>query len=260
MTRGRTWLWFSRAAYTLSGVLVVVPMVVLMFTYAVYSIPSNSMEPTLWGGDRVVVHKGADVGRGDVIVFTQYGWSPTAHEFVKRVVGVGGDKVACCDAAGLVTVNGKPVRETYLAADELPSRTGFEVTVPQGRLFVLGDFRSVSLDSRTHLLDPTSATVARSDVVGRVEYIVWPLSRQQSVPGSDAFRAAGVPGGGAPDGPAALLAYAIVAGLVLSTGTTLWWAVATIVLRVRGRSGGGGPGVAPVPGGDADEAVEPPHG
>jgi signal peptidase I len=148
--------------------------------YRPYSVPTGSMEPTVRAGDTVLADRvsGAGLGRGDVVVFAdpQWGSSP----MVKRIIGVGGDTVACCDAHGRVTVNGKPLDETYLeAANGRESLTSaavsqFKVTVPAGRVFLMGDNREISEDSRVHL-DQLGGTVPVSDIKGRVEGRVLPL-------------------------------------------------------------------------------------
>ena len=95
---------------------------------------------------------------------------------MKRVIGVGGDTVKCCDKRGRVTVNGTPLAEkAYLRAGEAPSQITFEVTVEDDHLWVMGDNRSNSADSRVHLGDPGGGQVPVEDVVGKVFSVVWPL-------------------------------------------------------------------------------------
>jgi signal peptidase I len=154
--------------------------------------------------DRILVQKlsyafGGEPQRGDVVVFDDpggwlggeegsgpanpvtkalevFGLFPTGGHLVKRVVGVGGDHVVCCDAEGSVTVNGEPLDEQgYLARGERPSRTEFDKTVPEGYLWVLGDNRSHSADSRAHLGEPGGGFVPAEDVVGKVFAVIWPL-------------------------------------------------------------------------------------
>lgn len=176
-----------------------------------FVIPSTSMEPLLEPGDRVVVSRlGAVVGtvqRGDVVVFDGRGVfepaappasSPVAaagravaaalgapvgeSDYVKRVVGLPGDRVVCCDAAGRVSVNGTALDEPYVTAGDVPSDVPFDIRVPAGRLFVLGDHRSESGDSRSHLGDPGGGTVPVDHVVGRVVAVWWPFDRVGGVP------------------------------------------------------------------------------
>jgi signal peptidase I len=113
---------------------------------------------------------------------------PDGTDFVKRVIGVGGDRVACCDEAGRVTVNGVPLDEaSYLFPGDSPSDQSFDVIVPAGMLWLMGDHRSNSADSRAHLGDPGGGMVPESRVVGRVMNVLWPLNRISSVPVPDSF-------------------------------------------------------------------------
>lgn len=143
--------------------------------YRPYTVPTSSMAPTIGAGDRVLAQRvdGGEVRRGDVVVFTDKTWVTNAP-VVKRVVAVGGDTVAGTD--GKLTVNGKQIDEPYLAKDGLAELQNFPaVTVPKGRLFLLGDERSGSLDSTAHLTDAARGTVARSAVSARVDAVVWPM-------------------------------------------------------------------------------------
>ncbi|MGK5530258.1 signal peptidase I [Streptomyces sp. URMC 129] len=172
-----------------------------------FLIPSGSMEGTLQVGDRVLVNKlayrfGGEVERGDVIVFdgtgsfvaegsepgllggllrsagAAVGLVPAAGtDYVKRVIGVGGDRVRCCDGSGRIEVNGEPLEEPYLYPGDAPSIVRFDVIVPEGRLWVMGDHRSDSADSREYLGSPGGGTVPEEKVIGRVELIGWPADR-----------------------------------------------------------------------------------
>ncbi|MFJ5778133.1 signal peptidase I [Streptomyces sp. NPDC093094] len=196
----------------LVGVAVLIALVLKTFLVQAFVIPSGSMEQTIQIGDRVLVDKltpwfGSEPGRGDVVVFKDPGgWlqdeqpggkkddpvvvkqvkegltfigllpSEDEKDLIKRVVGVGGDRVKCCDAQGRVTVNGIPLNETgYLFPGNLPSESKFDVTVPQGRLWVMGDHRNNSADSRAHQED-FGGTVSLDEVVGRAVVIGWPLN------------------------------------------------------------------------------------
>lgn len=200
-SRGPSWL-------LLAGIALLVMMVVRAFLVQSFYVPSASMEPTIQPGDRILVNKtvGADdLRRGDVVVFdgthsfavadrgpeqseglvgrvlsgaaSLFGVDLGEQDFVKRIIGLPGDRVVCCDAAGRVIVNGTPVREDYLPEGTRPSDTTFDVTVPAGRLWLMGDNRSNSADSRAHLGDPGGGMVRTSDVVGRASATYWPLNR-----------------------------------------------------------------------------------
>ncbi|MFJ2728093.1 signal peptidase I [Streptomyces collinus] len=152
------------------------------FVVQPFQIPSGSMEQGLRIGDRVLVNKlayrfGAQPRRGDVVVFDGTGYFGDA-DYIKRVVGVGGDHVVCCDEKGRIEVNGRPVDETaFLYPGDTPSTVPFDVVVPAGRLFLLGDHRGDSSDSRDHLGSPGGGMVPVGDVIGRADWIVWPYDR-----------------------------------------------------------------------------------
>ncbi|UXY30206.1 signal peptidase I [Streptomyces sp. HUAS TT20] len=153
----------------------------LLNTFVVqpFQIPSGSMEQGLRIGDRVLVNKlayrfGAEPRRGDIVVFDGTGYFGDA-DYIKRVVGVGGDHVVCCDQKGRIEVNGRPVDETaFLHPGDSASAVPFDVVVPDGTLFVLGDHRSDSSDSRDHLGSPGGGMIPVGDVIGRADWIVWP--------------------------------------------------------------------------------------
>jgi signal peptidase I len=195
----------------LVGVAVLIALVLKTFLVQAFVIPSGSMEQTIRIGDRVLVDKftpwfGSEPQRGDVVVFhdpggwladeqtakkndpvvvkqfkealTFIGLLPSDNEkdLIKRVVGVGGDHVKCCDAQGRVTVNGVPLNEqNYLYPGNAPSETPFDITVPTGRLWVMGDHRGNSADSRAHQNTPYGGTVSLNSVVGRAMVIGWPV-------------------------------------------------------------------------------------
>ncbi|MEU1621810.1 signal peptidase I [Streptomyces sp. NPDC005722] len=163
-----------------------------VFVAQPFEIPSGSMENTLRSGDRVLVNKlayrfGSTPARGDIVVFDGKGsfvQGSGGTDFVKRVVGVGGDRVTCCDDSGRITVNGRPLDETYLYPGDTPSRVAFDIEVPEGRLWVMGDHRADSRDSRDHLGDPGGGTVPVDEVIGRAEATIWPLGRRRSLDGA----------------------------------------------------------------------------
>ncbi|MGW4299723.1 signal peptidase I [Streptomyces sp. NPDC004646] len=196
----------------LIGVAVLIALVLKTFLVQAFVIPSGSMEQTIRIGDRVLVDKftpwfGSEPKRGDVVVFhdpggwlndeqtpkkndpvgvkqvkeglTFIGLLPSDNEkdLIKRVIGVGGDHVKCCDADGKVTVNGVPLSETdYLYPGNAPSTMPFDITVPKGRLWVMGDHRGNSADSRYHQNTSYGGTVAETSVVGRAMVIGWPFA------------------------------------------------------------------------------------
>ncbi len=164
-----------------------------------------------------------------MVVFKDQLWGDLPE--VKRVVGVGGDTVACCDKQGRMTVDGKPVDGDVPAAAAGPaSLTRFRTTVPKGELFLLGDNRSVSLDSRVHLQDAEQGAVPASDVRGRVDATAWPLGRFGMVARTAAFDP--LPGGGASaQGPLRWIAAMIVAGVVLIFGGAAYGPVANLFRR-----------------------------
>ena len=154
-----------------------------LFVQAFY-IPSGSMKNTLVLQDRILVEKvsywgSASPQPSNVVAkaLELVGLFPTGGHLVKRVIGVGGDRVMCCDKQGHVRVDGTPLQErAYLKPGERPSTISFDVKVPQGYLWVMGDNRSASADSRLHLGDPGGGFVPVEDVVGKVFAVVWPLS------------------------------------------------------------------------------------
>jgi signal peptidase I len=203
-----------------------------------FIIPSQSMESTLLIGDRVVVQKITDFDRGDVVVFEDPGgWLadepiaepgrfdrvlefvgvPTAStpgHLIKRVIGMPGDRVVCCDEQGGLTVNGYPLDESgylYVSPDGeqvAPSEVRFEVVVPRGRIFVMGDHRDLSADSRCHLADSSPslprggvAFVPEDLVVGPAFAIAAPFDRAERLHTPDVFAEVPEPTEPAPDRP-----------------------------------------------------------
>ncbi|WP_299534142.1 signal peptidase I [uncultured Streptomyces sp.] len=199
-----------------------IALVLKTFLVQAFVIPSGSMEQTIRIGDRVLVDKltpwfGTGPQRGDVVVFkdpggwlqqettersdppaglkqiqellTFIGLLPSADEqdLIKRVVAVGGDTVAADGEGGPLTVNGVAVDEPYLHPGDEPSTVQFEVKVPAGRIFVMGDHRSNSADSRFHLDDAGRGTVPLDDVVGRAPVIGWPFGHWATLEHRDAF-------------------------------------------------------------------------
>lgn len=191
----------------------IISALIRAFIGQMFIIPSGSMENTLMVNDRVVALKVADFHRGDIVVFEDPGdWlvqvpqqrgtlghalevigvlpSTATNHLIKRVIGLPGDTITCCDAQGRMSVNGVPLEETaYLFSGNgvtvAPSDFPFTVTVPSDRLFVMGDHRNQSGDSRCHLDDVSNdgspigmtAFVPISKVVGPAVLIASPFDR-----------------------------------------------------------------------------------
>ena len=189
-----------------------VSLVIKSFLVQFFYIPSGSMENTLQINDRVAVNKipfiSKSIDRGDVVVFRDpSNWlpepyadnqnkviakikeglvlvgvlpNPAKQYLVKRVIGVAGDNVVGKD--GIVTINGKETTEPYIFAGNKPSELDFNVTVPKGKIWVMGDHRGASADSRYHQDDVNNGFVPESKVTGRVVGIIWPIKNFGFVP------------------------------------------------------------------------------
>lgn len=190
------------------GAALVLSLLIKTFLIRSFFIPSGSMLETLQIDDRIIVNQLTPalypIERGDVVVFKDPGgwlgpdvaeptdplvvtvdWFLSAfgitapdskQHLVKRVIGIAGDRVICCDAEGLITVNGKSITEPYLAPGQTPSAVEFDVTVPPNSLWVLGDNRGNSEDSRFHGDLPSKGFVSNEWVVGRAFVISWPIA------------------------------------------------------------------------------------
>jgi signal peptidase I len=175
--------FWQELALLLGVALVLAVGIKALFLQAFY-IPSGSMNDTLVFNDRILVQKVSYWGSA----------APERGDVVKRVIGVGGDTVACCDRRGRVTVNGTALEErSYLAAGERPSERTFEQEVPEGYLWVMGDNRSQSADSRFHLGDPGGGFVPEENVVGKVFSVVWPLGHAKMLSRPETFEAVEAP-------------------------------------------------------------------
>lgn len=204
-------------------VLIIVALLVSLFikTFLVqfFYIPSGSMENTLQVNDRVAVNRipfiSNNIERGDVVVFRDPdNWLPAAdisespfviaklkaglvavgvlpnpakQYLVKRVVGVAGDHVICCNTDGKLTVNGEVMNEPYIFAGNVPSDMNFDVIVPKNKVWVMGDHRGASADSRYHQDDINKGFVPVNRITGRVIAVIWPLKNISLVPGVDAL-------------------------------------------------------------------------
>ncbi len=227
--RRRGFLVFLRDVVVIIVIAALVSFVVKTFVVRSFYIPSASMERTLMINDRILVDeltpRWADYQRGDVVVFKDPGgwlaaqpqtparpplveavdWvltfvglstSDAQDHLVKRVIGLPGDHVVCCNALGQITVNGAPIDELdYLnlpKGDTAASNEAFDVTVPDDSLWLLGDNRDRSRDSRAHQELPSGGFVPLSNVVGKAFFTTWPLDRLGTIDGHhDSFN--GVP-------------------------------------------------------------------
>ncbi|WP_128380952.1 signal peptidase I [Streptomyces cavernae] len=227
----------SRLGNALSGLAVALGCVLFLggfawgaVVYKPYTVPTDSMSPTIVAGDRVLAERidGSEVERGDVVVFRQESWGDMP--LVKRVVAIGGDKVGCC-TDGKLTVNGKQVDESYIPEGQAAESKAIPtITVPEGRLFLLGDERSGSLDSTAHLTEAFSGTVARSAVDSRVDAVAWPMDGMLARPtGFEELGPISSPG------PLRLIMLAVVAGAVLVLGGGAYGPVAKRLAERRSR-------------------------
>jgi signal peptidase I len=263
---GRKKSWRQLMIVVLAAI--VVMLLIKAFIVQVYRIPSSSMEDTLLTGDRVLVNKLVyhvrGIARGDIVVFSGTGsWGSTtgapdpsppgspllrvAYDvladigvystqtyYIKRVIGLPGDHVACC-VHGRVTVNGVPLDErSYLFPGASPSMQSFDVIVPPGRLWVMGDNRAISDDSRGHMSGgfPAMGTVPENEVAGRAFMIIWPLSQVGDLPIPATFQQAALHVGKA---AAAVPAAVPAAGVVLLGIPVLAWPRVRAGQRVRTR-------------------------
>ncbi|MFF3606480.1 signal peptidase I [Streptomyces sp. NPDC002463] len=203
----------------LAGIALVLAFLIKTFLLQAFLIPSGSMQNTLQVDDRVLVDKltpwfGGEPDRGEVVVFRDPGdWlagrpvkqpttiqkalgfvglMPAAGEqhLIKRVIGVAGDTVEC-KGTGPLKVNGKALTEPYVFQGNTACSTDpegqFKVTVPAGHLWVMGDHRQSSQDSRYHQTDPRGGMVPVTDVVGRAVVVAWPVPHWSGLPVPDTF-------------------------------------------------------------------------
>ncbi len=259
---------FWRELLTIVVVAAVLTLLVKAFVVQVYRIPSASMENTLQIGDRVLVNKliyhVRGIDRGDIVVFSgQDSWGPDASPpssdpvvrvfddvlsdiglhssqtyYIKRVIGLPGDHVACC-TDGKVTVNGVPLNESsYIYPGNAPSAFAFKATVPAGYVWVMGDHRGDSDDSRYHTGEPGGGAIPENEVVGRAFLIIWPPSQITDLPIPATFQQAALHAGAA--GAAVLQ----VGGAAVTAGSAALSVVAAV--PVAGTAGAAGVISAPL--------------
>ena len=272
---------FWRELPVLFVVALVIALVIKSFVLQAFYIPSSSMENTINIGDKVLVNKLVyhfrPIAPGDIIVFNGagswdpvpsatttsnpvvrmydatlrpllhsiaglFGTAPGQTDFIKRVIGVPGDHVACCTAQGLVTVNGVPLDEkSYLYPDDAPGTApsateSFSITVPPGRLWVMGDHRSVSDDSRLRRGDPGGGTIPEKEVIGRAFMIAWPPSRWRILPIPSTFGQPGIGTASADvNAPVDTAAPYLPMGSGFALAVPVTWLLRRI--RLRGRPG-----------------------
>jgi len=246
---------FWREFPLLVAVALILALLIKAFVVQAFRIPSGSMEDTLLVGDRVLVNKIVydfrGINRGDIVVFNGTGsWDPAVSsssasivprvyhdvlrwtgletdgtDYIKRVIGLPGDHVMCCDAEGRITVNGTALNEsTYLYPGSNPSVQRFNVVVPAGRVWVMGDHRADSADSRYHAQSPGDGTIPVNAVVGRAFVVIWPPSQLQMLPIPGTFKQAAL------DAANTTTSAAPLAGGFIAAVPALWF-----LRRVRGR-------------------------
>jgi signal peptidase I len=265
---------FWRELPILVAIALLLAVVIKTFAIQAFWIPSGSMENTLEINDRVLVNKIIyhirDIHRGDIVVFngdgswdtavpvpsngnifqqfgagfaSMFGFGHPGDILIKRVIGLPGDQVACCNAQGRITVNGVPlIEQSYLYPGAAPSLIRFNIKVPPGRLWVMGDNRFYSADSREHMGDPGGGTVPESAVVGRAFVIIWPPSRWRFLPIPATFenpKLSAASAAAGPDGPVSARLQPAGPTVPLALGFAgalpLTWAQRRVRMRVSRR-------------------------
>ena len=201
-------------------VALIVSLLIKTFLVQFFYIPSGSMENTLQIKDRVAVNKipliSRTIHRGDIVVFRDpANWlsepftsespfiveklreglvalgilpNPAKQYLVKRVVGIGGDRVVCCSKSKKLTINGKESIEPYIFEGNDPSDMNFDVTIPAGKIWVMGDHRGASADSRYHQDDINKGMVPLNRVTGRVVAVIWPFKNLKIISGFNSLK------------------------------------------------------------------------
>ncbi|MFB7942868.1 signal peptidase I [Streptomyces sp. NPDC056049] len=242
----------------LIGIALILALLIKTFLVQAFSIPSESMMNTLKKGDRVLVDKltpwfGSEPERGEVVVFHDPGgWLETAEtpkpnaiqkflsfiglmpsaeekDLIKRVIAVGGDTISCKEG-GKVVLNGKELDESaYLYPGSMPCQDSFgPIKVPKDRIWVMGDNRQNSLDSRFHQELPGGGTIANDQVVGRAVVVAWPLTRWATLPVPAVFDQPGL-------NPAAAAVTAVVPAAATTPGAAALGLAGALPLVIRRR-------------------------
>jgi signal peptidase I len=218
-THGSPFLGWLREIGTVVVIAIVLSFLIKTFLFRAFFIPSESMVNTLDVDDRIFVNllvpQPFALERGDIVVFKDaQGWLPptqkatpgpfkwfqdglvfvgllpdeTNQHLVKRVIGLPGDRVSCCDSSARVSVNGTVLNESYINPAQVPMAKSFDVVVPAGKIWVMGDNRNNSADSREHQ-SVNGGFIDISDVEGKATVIAWPINRWQILDNhSEVFR------------------------------------------------------------------------
>lgn len=218
-THGSPFLGWLREIGTVVVIAIVLSFLIKTFLFRAFFIPSESMVNTLDVDDRIFVNllvpQPFALERGDIVVFKDaQGWLPptqkatpgpfkwfqdglvfvgllpdeTNQHLVKRVIGLPGDRISCCDSSARVSVNGTVLNENYINPAQVPMAKSFDVVVPAGKIWVMGDNRNNSADSREHQ-SVNGGFIDISDVEGKATVIAWPINRWQILDNhSEVFR------------------------------------------------------------------------
>lgn len=217
-------------AVMVTGVLIAATaFAISLFGYRRVVEPAGSMEPTFGPGDRLSIREipGDQVNRGDIVIFTAGAWGDPDFELVKRVVGVGGDTVVCCDARKRITVNDRAITEEYIKDDEGPHpNEEYTVQVEPGHVWVLGDNRGNSRDSRTEMETRAKGAIPVGDIKG----VVVRAGGDKIVP-TEAFTRAGLPGEPYQNNLNIVVGLLILLGGFIFLASVVWLLVA---IRKRG--------------------------
>ena len=203
-SKRRTWFWVWRFAVFAVICGLIATLFIRALVADVYRIESDSMQHTLNPGQSVLVDRRAyhdtDPQRGDIIVFDGRGsflpyarasfaddllgalhLSGTSNTYIKRVIAIGGDTVECCGTGGKILINGQPIDEPYIYDGNAPSEQKFSAVVPEGRVWVMGDHRARSEDSRALLGASGGGMINLDRIGGKATQIIWPLDQRSTL-------------------------------------------------------------------------------